>query len=56
MDPEVELAEVEIVGGIIAIVGCPLTFKDSKQSVVLREFGLHGEAETLSHLIDSHGH
>ena len=52
MHPEIELAKVQVVGGIVASVASPLTVKHGKKAIVLSQLCLDSEAQTLSHLVD----
>ena len=54
LHPEVELAQVQVVGRVVARVVDALRIEDCQQPVILSQFSLDREAQTLRDLVHLH--
>ena len=54
LDPQVQLAQVQVVCGIVTSVIDTLTVENGQQTIVFGKFSLDREAQTLRNLINLH--
>lgn len=53
LNPKEKLLQVEVIGGVSAIVLCALAVQNCQQPIVLCQLCLDDKAQTLCHLIDA---